>query len=165
MTVIIPLALEPALLWLIVLFVGIEIGGGLYEWRCIYPLWSKDPSPQTLRQKIQESGQELAGRRFWPFVSPPVLLLSILNIVAAFQSVSAQRPIWLLAAAIALLDKVATYIYFAPTLVLRLSRPEAISPSKLTRIVRVWVRLSPLRILAAFVGWVGFGWVMAHFGN
>ena len=149
-------------LWLIIAFVGIEIGGGLYEWRCIYPLWGKDPTPQNLKQKIHESGQELAGRRFWPFVSPPVLLLSALNIIAASQSTLAVRPLWFLAGSISLLAKITTYAYFVPTMVLRFYRAETIPASKLTRMVRLWVGLSPFRILAALAAWVIFLWVLLH---
>jgi hypothetical protein len=149
-------------LWLIVVFQGIEIGGGFYEWRCIYPLWSKDPKPQDFNARLAASGQELAGRRFWPFISPVVLLLSLLNIAAAYQSTAPFRTIWLVAGAITLLNRMVTFAYFVPALAALFSRGKTMAPDELSRRVRRWVRLSPLRIPVALISWVGFIWVLSR---
>ena len=38
---------------------GIAIGGGLYEILAVYPGWSHDPAPATLKDKLRASGQSL----------------------------------------------------------------------------------------------------------
>ena len=70
---------------LLILFVSLNLGGGLYECLVIYPNWNKDVTPANLVQKLKDSGQWLANRRFWPVVSPAEGLLTIVNIVAAWN--------------------------------------------------------------------------------
>jgi hypothetical protein len=148
-------------LWLAVMLVGMEIGGGLYEWRCVYPMWS-GAAPDALRQRLAQSGQALAGRRFWPLLSPALALLSILNLVAAYQSASPERVAWLVGAAIVLLGRAVTFAYFVPTLSRITDLRRAMPAQRLARTVRRWVGLSPLRIAAAACAWLLLVWVSAH---
>jgi hypothetical protein len=54
---------------LLLFFVQLGIGGGLYETLVVYPRWKYDATPAGLPQKLHDSGQSLANRRFWPFPS------------------------------------------------------------------------------------------------
>jgi hypothetical protein len=48
------------LLPLLIFFTGLGIGGGLYETIVVYPRWKIDPTPATLTQKLESSGQNAA---------------------------------------------------------------------------------------------------------
>jgi hypothetical protein len=56
---------------MLVIFVGIQFGGGLYEKLAIVPLWAEVPGDRVLDQ-MHTTGMYQAGRAFWPFVSVPV---------------------------------------------------------------------------------------------
>ena len=72
-------------LWLLVIFVGIQFGAGLYEKLAIVPLWA-DASADQVLAAMESSGMKRAGRAFWPFVSPIVALLAVINLVLAWRS-------------------------------------------------------------------------------
>ncbi len=133
-------------LGLFILFLGIGIGGGLYETLVVYPLWKRDPKPETFAKQLRDSGQAGAGRRFWPFISPVAFLLAVWNIVLASRAGSDVRAAWLGAAIAIALKSVATYAYFAPTMIRKLERAGSMQRQELARVVKRWTRLSPLRI-------------------
>jgi len=62
-------------LWLLVIFVGVQFGAGLYEKQAVVPLWAEVPPDQVVDQMLT-SGMWTAGRAFWPFVSPVVAVLA-----------------------------------------------------------------------------------------
>jgi hypothetical protein len=150
------------LLWMFVVFSGIAIGGGIYEVRVVYPNWMHSSTPETLARRLSESGQMNAGRHFWPFISPMVSLLSLLNIWAALQTSGAVRTIWLASAVVVAIRSIATYSYFVPTMILRLYRPETMTRSDLEKTVRRWTSLSPLRIYLEVPGWIAALWVLSN---
>ena len=85
---------EQLSLSLFILSVSIGIGAGLYETRAVYPKWTLDPNPQTLGAKLISSGKAVAGRRFWPFVSPSSMLLALFNLYLAWQQTGLLRNLW-----------------------------------------------------------------------
>ncbi|HEX5227196.1 MAG TPA: hypothetical protein VFW44_05775 [Bryobacteraceae bacterium] len=153
---------QMVLLWMFVIFDGIAIGGGLYEVRAVYPNWKKDPRPETLAQRLRESSQVSAGRRFWPFVSPLLSLLSFLNIWAAFEATGNLRMVWLGAAIAVAIRSIAGYAYFVPT-ILRIEKPEAMAQAELERTVQRWTFWSPWRLYLEFPAWIAALWVLTAF--
>jgi hypothetical protein len=139
---------------LFIFFVGLGIGGGLYETRVVYPNWKADPTPERLPQKLIESGQALAGRRFWPFVSPVSALLAIWNAAIAWNQTGPVRTLWLTASIAIILKSIATYVYFVPTMIRRIGRAEGMDVATLQSTVRIWTTLSPLRILVELFAWI-----------
>src|SRR5215469_15158742 len=129
-------------LGLFILFLGIGIGGGLYETLVVYPLWKRDPKPETFAQQLRNSGQSGAGRRFWPFISPVAFLLAVWNIAEASRAGSDVRTAWLAAAIAIAIKSVATYTYFAPTMIRKLERAGSMRREELARTVRRWTTLS-----------------------
>jgi hypothetical protein len=49
---------------------------------------------------------------------------------------------------------VATYAYFVPTYIRRISKPETMNAAELRCIVRTWTTLSPLRVLVEMFAWI-----------
>ena len=96
-------------LWLFIINLGIALGAGLYESRVIVPLWSSSP-PESLNQPE-------VGLRFWVWVTTgPLTLLTVLNLIAALLGDGARRHWWLVAAVIILIERIATFSYFVPTM-------------------------------------------------
>ncbi len=114
--------LNDVLLSLLMFFTGLGIGGGLYETLVVYPRWKKDPTPATLAQNLESSGQN-AALKFWPLVSPLSALLSIINMIVAWRSVGIAT-VWFGAALLIFLKSLATYLYFVPTMMRKLKRAE-----------------------------------------
>lgn len=133
-------------LGLFILFLGIGIGGGVYETLVVYPLWKRDPKPATFAKHLRDSGQAGAGRRLWPFVSPVAFLLAVWNIVDAARAGSDVRTAGLAAAIAIAFKSVATYTYFAPAMIRKLERAGSMLRQDLARTVKRWTTLSPLRI-------------------
>jgi len=139
---------------LLILFIQLGMGGGLYESLVIYPGWKHDATPENLAQKLKDSGQALANRRFWPIVSPLQALLAILNLVLAWLYKGNAHNTWLAAALIIIVTRIFTFTYFAPTMVRKFEHPEKLNASRLKKAVSLWTSLSPFRIGVEFTAWV-----------
>jgi len=139
---------------LLFLTVTLGLGGGLYEVLVIYPGWKHNVDPLTLRSKLQSSGQLLAIKRFWPIVSPAQVLLSLVNILLAWNNKGAAET-YLLAASIAVfVDRVITFSYFIPVMIRKIMQPEAIEAPRLRKIVKQWTDLSPIRLVFGLFVWI-----------
>lgn len=141
---------------------GIAIGGGLYETLAVYPGWSRDPAPATLKDKLRTSGQSAASRKFWPFISPTLLFLSIWNLVLALHASGELKLLWAAAGAAIIVKSIASYAYFVPTMIRKFERSRIQSASELTKAVRRWTILSPLRLGAEVPALFCALWVHAH---
>ena len=138
---------------LFILFIQLGMGGGLYEFLVVYPNWTKDVKPDTLVTKLWDSGQANAGRRFWPLISPALTLLSIINIVLAWQNTGPAQAVWMTAALIVFTNRIITFSYFIPTMVRKFEHPEKIETQQLQKAVQLWSTLSPIRILVELAAW------------
>jgi hypothetical protein len=143
-----------AALWMLILWTAVQLGGGLYEKRAVIPLWSADPHPRTLEQRLAQSGHTGSGTRFWPYVSPVVFLLALVNFVVAWRHDGPARPWWLAASAYFVLMSISTYGYFVPTMLSMMYRAETYSPEQLTRTIRLWIALSNFRMIFAVPAWL-----------
>jgi hypothetical protein len=143
---------------------GLAIGGGLYEVLVVYPGWSRDPAPDTLPVNLRASGQSLASRKFWPFVSPTLLFLSIWNFVLALHASGELKLLWAAASVAIVVKSIATYAYFVPTMMRKFERSRSQSASELTKAVRRWTFLSPLRLCIEIPALFCALWVYAHLG-
>ena len=134
------------LLSLFVIVLGTAFGAGLYESRVVVPLWMSDPPASLI------SGPD-SGRRFWAIVTTgPLTLVTIANLVAALQYHGPARGWWLTAAGVTLVERVATFAYFIPTII-RVQRP-ALSQTAVRATLARWVRLNYVRNALTLVGWV-----------
>jgi hypothetical protein len=145
------------------LFLSLGMGGGLYETLAVYPNWKHNPTPQNFVQRLKDSGQALAGRQFWPFISPVTALLAIVNLFLAWHQPGSLRIAWLSASIAVLVKSVATYTYFVPTMVRKLTKADSMRPEELTKTVRQWTALSPLRLCLELFGWISALWALLLF--
>ncbi len=139
------------LILLLLLTITLSLGGGLYETLVIYPNWKHDVDPNTIRAKLESSGQMNAGKRFWPLISPTQVLLSIINIVMAYKYTGPAHDYWFAAAIIIFISRVITFSYFIPVMIKYIMQPEKVEAAKLKAIVKTWTGLSPLRLLPEFI--------------
>jgi Domain of unknown function (DUF1772) len=140
-------------LWLLVIFVGVQFGAGLYEKQAIVPLWADVPPAQVL-DHIRTSGMWTAGRAFWPFVSPVVAVLAVVNLVVARRSPPAYRSWWLAGAAVMVIYAVFSYSYFVPQMLLLQNSGGAWPPARVESLVDWWTGLNYLRMVIGAVGWL-----------
>jgi Domain of unknown function (DUF1772) len=138
--------LSEILLWLFVIWLAIQQGGGWYESLVVVPQWSKAP-PNELEAALERTGQRASGYRFWPFVSPPVALLAIANAVAAWQVPSPRGGWWLAAAVLTILYSLSTYLYFVPNM-FKLWRANTVPAAETERRLASWLHLNNVRQVA-----------------
>lgn len=142
------------LLWLFVINLGIAFGAGLYEQRLIVPQWFSRSSESGIRVNSAAMRSTDAGRRFWAFVTTiPLTLLTLANLVVAWQSQSARHDWWLGAAVITLVERVATFSYFIPTAV-RLMRADSLPSAQVGVMASRWMALNHVRAALALIGWL-----------
>lgn len=100
--------LAPALIWLLVIFLGITVGAGLYEARVVVPVWSTTP-PETWIN---------TGTAFWALVSTgPLTLIVLVSLIAVWWFDGPARAWWLGALGIVLVERIVTFTYFIPTMI------------------------------------------------
>jgi hypothetical protein len=140
------IAVTEVLLWLFIIVLGTAFGAGLYEARVVVPLWASAP-PASLRNPD-------SGHRFWVFVTTiPLTLLTVANLVAAWQAQGPRRAWWLTATLVVLVERGATFGYFIPTM-LRLQRDTTASDTPVRATLTVWARLNYLRNSLTLVAWL-----------
>lgn len=140
-------------LWLLVIFVGIQFGAGWYEKLGVVPLWSEVPPDQVL-SSMEVSGMYSAGRAFWPFVSPVVALLAVINLVAAWHVTTPCRRWWLAAASVMTVYALVSYAYFVPQMLMFQSDGDSWSADRVESFVSWWTALNYPRMALGALGWL-----------
>lgn len=142
------------LLWLFVVFSGIAVGAGLYEMRVNVPRWFTTVEGAAIRVNADAIRSDDSGRRFWAFVTTaPLTLLTLAGCVAAWPPDTVPQQWWLAAAAMMLVERVATFGFFIPQL-LRLLRDEGLPAQGAGRVAHAWMRLNYARVALAFAAWM-----------
>ncbi|WP_163868755.1 DUF1772 domain-containing protein [Myxococcus eversor] len=135
-------------LWLFVLNLGVSFGAGLYEHRIVLPRWLDTTDAHGFAEAAR---QDDVGRRFWAFVSTgPLTLLTLASLYFATRATGPLRFWWLLAALVALVDRLFTFSYFIPTMVKLMQAPD--NPSSVESAL-LWARLNHLRHLLVAGAW------------
>lgn len=131
------------LLWLLVINLGIAFGAGLYESRVVAPDWANLPPAQWPN----------TGILFWAYVTTgPLTLLTILNGVAAWRERDPRRRPWLIAVAVLVLERVATFAYFIPTMVALMQQPS--TDAAVLATLKQWMLLNHGRHVLTLVAWI-----------
>jgi hypothetical protein len=129
-------------LWLFVINLGIALGAGLYEHRVVISQWSGLPPSQWPN----------TGRLFWAYVTTvPLTLLTIASLFAAWTSPEPMKTWYLAAVAIVVVERIATFAYFIPTM-LRLSGMEA--GTEVSAGLAQWLTINHGRHLLSLAGWL-----------
>jgi hypothetical protein len=104
---------DKTLLWAFCLNLGVVFGAGLYEQRISVPRWVGRGAwhrDDALRDDV--------GRRFWGFTTTvPLSVLTLANLWAGAHAAGLLEQWWLLAAGLALAERVFTVAYFIPRMV------------------------------------------------
>jgi len=138
------LSFPSVVLWLFVINLGIAMGAGLYESRVVMSEWSnlaRETWPNT-------------GLKFWVyFTTIPLTLLTIMSLLAAWQSSGPERAWWLAAAAVILVERIATFGFFIPGMIAMQGGtgvPDAQGKAALSQ----WLWLNTVRHGLTLLGWV-----------
>jgi hypothetical protein len=142
------------LLCLFVINLGIAFGAGLYEQRIILPQWFVRTSDSAIRVDGAAIRSTDTGRRFWAFVTTiPLTLLTLANLVVAWESEGPRHEWWLAAAMITLVGRIITFSYFIPT-ALQLMRAETFPSAKAEAMASQWMTLNYARAALGLIAWV-----------
>jgi hypothetical protein len=133
------------------------IGGGLYEMRVVVPLWAHAPPESVWEFAAQRVNNPLytpnSGIRFWIFITPLHLLVSIVTFFFALKTRGAHRRWLLMATAIFVVMHLSALIYFVPAIdKLMTSRAANMDPAEVVSRTRLWINLSWVRFVFDFVG-------------
>ena len=136
--------LRDVLLWLFVIDLGIAFGAGLYEARVVVPAWA------AIRPDLWPN----TGLMFWVYVTTVALtLLTIANAIVAWQSPRPARTWYVAAVAIVLVERVATFSYFIPTMV-RLMGAEGLPQAEIAAALSHWQFINHGRHVLVLLGWL-----------
>jgi len=143
------------LLWLFVINLGICYGAGLYEKRIIIPQWFSKSEHGVYLVNRAAMQQTNTGLRFWAYVSTgPLTILTIANLVAAFQSQGSRRDWWIAAAAITLFERIGTFSFFIPTAIQLMRDEPLLSASRAGALASRWVQANYMRDVLTLIGWL-----------
>lgn len=140
-------------LLLLVVFVGVQFGAGLYEKLVVVPQWADLPGDLVVGE-IEASGMRSAGRVFWPFVSPVVGVLAIVNLVVAWRSRTPNRRWWIAGAALMCAYAVFSYSYFVPQMLILQAGGASWPAERVEDLAGTWTSLNYLRMTIGAAGWL-----------
>ena len=136
--------IQRVLLWLFVVNLGIAFGAGIYEQRVVIPRWENAP-PQAWPN---------TGLEFWVyFTTVPLTLLTLANLVAAWLEQGPRRYWWLGAAAISVVERIAAFSYFIPTM-LWLQGTEDLPQAEVQEALSQWLLLDYGRHVLTVAAWL-----------
>lgn len=145
--------LARALLWLFVIDLGIAFGAGLYESRIAFPQWLSFAPEVGYRWSAEVARQANSGLRFWVFVTTvPLTLLTLANLVAAWRARGPVRGWWLGAALAALGERIFTFSYFIPTMLILMSAEPPPASEAVAMALR-WENLNYVRHAISLGAW------------
>jgi hypothetical protein len=139
-------------LWLLVINLGVAFGAGLYEHAIVVSRWIRSSPDGSLHWRADAARDDDTGRRFWAFVTTiPLTLLTVANLVAAWQASASIRGWWLAATGLTLADRLFTFSYFIPAMIRLLAAPD--SPESAAAANR-WRRLNYVRHAIVLAAWL-----------
>lgn len=141
------------LLALFILNLGVAFGAGLYETKIILPLWFPKSSDSGYRVNTKAMSETDSGRKFWAFVSTgPLTLLTLINLVLAWQSQLPGQAWWLAAALITLLERISTFSFFIPTII-KLQTTDQLASTQINRLIGLWIGVNYVRNALTLLAW------------
>jgi len=137
-------SVQEVLLWLFVVNLGIAVGAGLYEGRIVIPGFEGTP-PQTWPN---------TGVLFWVYVTTvPLTLLTLANTYVALKTRGPRRRWHLTAVGIIIVERLATFSYFIPTMV-GLMGAEGLTQGEIAATLSEWQLFNYGRHLLTLTGWL-----------
>ena len=141
------------LLLLFVINLGTAFGAGIYETRIVLPQWFSKSAEFGYSVNIEAMSKIDTGRKFWGFVTTISLtLLTLANLIVAWQSHEPRHDWWLAATLITLFERIGTFSFFIPTAV-KLQRADSLPSIRVTNLVSLWIRLNYIRNILTLIAW------------
>lgn len=139
-------------LWLFILNLGTAFGAGIYEARIVVPQWFSRSTPPSIHAATMQKLD--VGRTFWSFVTTiPLTLLTIANLILAWQSAPPAHSWWLAAALITLAERIGTFTFFIPTAI-KFQQANQQPMAQLNRLIRPWIILNYVRNALTLIAWI-----------
>jgi hypothetical protein len=136
--------LVDAVVWLFVINLGIAFGAGLYEAVIVLPQWRTTPPSAWVN----------TGLRFWVYVTTiPLTLLTLASLILPWLVDGPRRNWWLAAAIVILLERIATFAFFIPTM-MRLQTDKDLSPAAVRLALDHWMLMNHGRHVLTLAGWL-----------
>ena len=154
--------LNEILLLLFIIYLGSAFGAGVYEATIVIPQWTAVPAGAGIHWNAEAARRTDPEHKFWSFLTTvPLTLLTVASFVGAWYSVSPRRELWLGAAVVVLIERMATFLYFTPTM--GKLQNEAIRRSTVDTTVSRWISLHHVRSGVYLAAWVMAlqAWAMA----
>lgn len=135
---------KDVILWLFVINLGIAFGAGIYEARVVVSQW----------EGLSPSQWPNTGLMFWAYVTTgPLTLLTIASLVAAWMTQGPMRPWYLAAVCIVIVERIATFSYFIPTM-LKMMGTEGLAEADVKETLSQWLMMNHGRHLLTLTGWL-----------
>jgi len=134
------------LLWLAALFMGILVGGSVYQRMSLIPYWAGD-LPGSLVRYFHDPAVAQSIGAFWTRILIPVGLSLVLTLIANWRM--RGRRLWIgVALGCFLVALVWTGIYFVPKGVIPLFEKDGagLSGDQITAMARMWINLDWIRM-------------------
>jgi hypothetical protein len=141
-------------LWLLNINLGVAFGAGLYESRIVVPQWLMTSPGSGSRWNAAAARHADVGLRFWVYVTTiPLTVLIVASVIAARWAPQPVRWWWLIACAVAMIDRIMTFAYFIPTMI-TLMREGALSDAAAVSKARQWAALGYVRLAVTLIAWL-----------
>jgi hypothetical protein len=142
------------LLMLFIINLGITLGAGLYEIKIMLPQWFVRSAISGYSINAKAMQQTDVGRRFWAFVTTgPLTLLTLTNLVVAWQSAPPRHDWWMAATLVILAERLSTFVFFIPTAI-RFQNADTRPVTNASRLVQTWLRLNYVRLALTLLAWL-----------
>lgn len=133
------------LLILFIVNLGMASGAGIYETKIVIPLWFRKSTGVGYSVNTAAMHELDTGRKFWVFVTTvPLTLLTLTNLVLAWQSQSSMHDWWLAAVLVTLIERIGTFTFFIPTAI-ALQKADSLPASRVSRLARLWIGSNYIR--------------------
>src|SRR3954447_5376708 len=144
----------PTVLWLFNVNLGVAFGAGLYESRIVVPQWLTTQNGVLDRWNAKAAREADVGLRFWIYVTTiPLTLLIVASVGAGWHTPQPLRLWWMIAAGVALVERIMTFTYFIPSM-MTLMRERSLPPSAAAAKARQWVTLGYVRHALTLIAWL-----------
>lgn len=153
------LSISYILLFLFVVVLGIELGGGLYETLVVMPVWSAGAPDSVLafyQHNLANPKFVLnAGGRFWMFFTPLTGLTALACLLSGLRTAPEHKKWRIAGSALALIVVIFTFVWFVPNII-KLNSAAILSMSRddLASLTNWWVRLNWVRAVLYIAGWL-----------
>ena len=147
-------------LWVLVVSLGILTGATIFEALVVTPLWASSP-PESVRGWNENPLYAVDTGRFFVLIILPLLLSSLVCLIAGWNLPSPRRKWIIIASVCTLIGFVATGSFFVPILrEVVFTRGAGISDAEIVAKVNSWVTYNWARMALQTFGWLASLWAL-----